>query len=293
MKGKAVAMLTLLLVAGFMTLPMAVSIAADAPTINLYNGDGEKETVALLHNSVVEADTDITPSGIQYIVPAISPIDVKGAYLIMASDLPFTVSIAVSNLSGWIVSAGMVASVCEDVGLQEVKASVCLDETNGFIGTFDPVLESDKKYYISLTTAYEYVDSNRPAKISDIEISFSINSADYHLLTFVSEDEVVETKVLKTSDPVGDLPIVSKEGYILDGWFAGDSFRVSSTTLVSDLPEYTITAKWIEDEPEPDPPSPPEPEDKYTRTVEEIEEDDHLTEIITETLERVDGTKNV
>lgn len=300
MRGKTVAMITLLMVTLMVSSSATPIIAADAPSITLYKSNGEVEEHTLLEHSVVQADTDITPEGVKYIIPADSEIDTKGRYLIMKSDSPFYVSIDMDELSGWILEAGITARLCEDPQFETVKTEVLLNTVNEFSGDFDPVLESDKKYYISLTTTNSYESASRPAAIEGIVISFSINVGDYETLYFISDGETLLEKTLKMTDPVGAFPDISKEGYILDGWYVNDVFRVETTTLVSALPGYEIVAKWSEepgpDPPGPDPPGPdpPEPEDYEEHTVEVIEnEDGSTTTIKTDIIERVDGSSDV
>lgn len=61
---------------------------------------------------------------------------------------------------------------------------------------------------------------------------------------FIDGDESPKTQSVVSNQPIGDLPIVSKDHYNFDGWYYGDTLFTSSTVYELNQ-DITLTAKWV------------------------------------------------
>ena len=215
------------------------------PAVTLFDRNGNEYSGAILDGFSVGVDTYYEDGVRTYIVPEGTAFDTNGTYIRIQSELDSTVSVGIPELSGWLASVGMTVTLYTDDALQTPKAQTTLDGTYR-TGVFDGDLDSGVNYYIGIKTAGEYSSEVRPGAVTLNDIEFSITTA--NIVVFVSDGRTVDTRTLDDDDPLGDLPVVSKTGYRLKGWYSGN-LRVSSTTLVSELPSMTVKAEWEHSEP--------------------------------------------
>jgi uncharacterized repeat protein (TIGR02543 family) len=122
----------------------------------------------------------------------------------------------------------------------------------------------------------------------DMEVHSNWSRSSTFEVVFSDRGRIIETRMIEKDQPLGKLPEApEREGWTFDGWFDDKENRVHATTIVTG--DMQIHSKWSQ-EPTP-PPGPPTPHDKETREEEVIVEPDgtEIT-IISDLIERVDGT---
>ena len=93
-------------------------------------------------------------------------------------------------------------------------------------------------------------ESTRISQIpSDGKVTAQWKEKEGITILFVSDGEVVDTRVLKATDKLGPLPEVSMQGYELTGWFDSTGKKVNENTKALQIPsDGRITAEWKEAE---------------------------------------------
>ena len=109
-------------------------------------------------------------------------------------------------------------------------------------------------------------------------------------VVFSDRGKIIETRMVEKNKPLGKLPDVpEREGWTFDGWFDDKENKVYASTIVTG--DMQIHSKWSQEPPVPPGPTPPKPHDKETREEEVIvERDGTIITIISDLIERVDGT---
>ena len=122
----------------------------------------------------------------------------------------------------------------------------------------------------------------------DMEVHSNWSRSSTFEVVFSDRGQIIETRMVEKDQPLGKLPEApEREGWTFDGWFDDKENRVHATTIVTS--DMQIHSKWSQ-EPTP-PPGPPTPHDKETREEEVIVEPDGTKiTIISDLIERVDGT---
>ena len=122
----------------------------------------------------------------------------------------------------------------------------------------------------------------------DMEVHSKWSQQSSFTVTFYDRGTIVEKRTVEKDKPIGKLPDEpEREGWTFDGWFDEDENKVRSTTIVTK--DMNLHSKWSH-EPSP-PPGPPTPHDKETKEEEVIvEPDGTIITVISDLIERVDGT---
>jgi|GEM_PF-2952850 len=125
----------------------------------------------------------------------------------------------------------------------------------------------------------------------DIEVHSEWSRASSYTVTFYDRGTEYAKKTVKADTALGDLPDdPTREGWTFDGWFDDNGDKVTEKTIVKR--DMNVHSKWSQDPPVPPGPTPPKPpHDKETREEEVIvEPDGTVITIISDLIERVDGT---
>lgn len=90
----------------------------------------------------------------------------------------------------------------------------------------------------------EYIPSKSTAPVSSIELK--AKWLKNYTITFDSTGGLdVKSMTVIQSKEVGDLPTVSRNGYVFDGWYLDDT-RITSTSIYTYTEDIVLTAKWTE-----------------------------------------------
>ncbi len=125
----------------------------------------------------------------------------------------------------------------------------------------------------------------------NMEVHSEWSRASTYTVTFYDRGAEYAKKTVKADTALGDLPDDPiREGWTFDGWFDDNGNKVTEKTIVER--DMNVHSKWSQDPPVPPGPTPPKPpHDKETREEEVIvEPDGTVITIISDLIERVDGT---
>ncbi len=124
----------------------------------------------------------------------------------------------------------------------------------------------------------------------NMEVHSEWSRASTYTVTFYDRGEKWAEKTVDAGDELGDLPDEpEREGWTFDGWYDDNENRVTERTEVNN--DMNVHSKWKQDPPVPPGPTPPKPHDKETKEEEVIvEPDGTVITIISDLIERVDGT---
>ena len=124
----------------------------------------------------------------------------------------------------------------------------------------------------------------------DMEAHSEWSRAGTFTVVFTDRGKMVETRTIEDGKPLKKLPEApEREGWTFDGWFDENENKVYATTKVTR--DMQIHSKWSQEPTPPPGPTPPTPHDKETKEEEVIVEPDGTTvTIISDLIERADGT---
>ena len=125
----------------------------------------------------------------------------------------------------------------------------------------------------------------------NMEVHSEWSRASTCTVTFYDRGAEFAKKTVKPDTALGTLPDEpTREGWTFDGWFDDNGNRVTEKTIVER--DMNVHSRWSQDPPVPPGPTPPKPpHDKETKEEEVIvEPDGTVITIISDLIERVDGT---
>lgn len=249
----AVSALALILVLSPMLTDSDSSADANDNTIRLvlYDADGQELTSPLINDPIISFSTLTTPDGVVYELSTGDPIESCPAYFVIRADSGtghglFKVSVKIEGLDGtWADNFGI--RVCTDNGsTADLTKSGNSYESLFYKGGLFSTFEMNKRYGISFATLEGSCVSTTP--IGDLGNFTVILEAEpipeFHTVLFLSDNELVEQKLLRDIDVLGEFPDVQSQGRDPIGWIDYDGHIVTGSTMVSDLPTDMVIALY-------------------------------------------------
>lgn len=279
----------MILLTTFIVIP--VDSNPTGASVELQNQDSSPKTTPILDHSTMPFDTKTQLNGtVIYSVSAGTKIDIQPSFLYIRSDSgTFNLSIKAECSENTILKhTGLTFNLSE--GTNSYSSRIIQPDYSGMLmdGSTPAVLEKNTRYSITVTTAIDYEGTLPTTELSDITFTFKIQpSEDWREISFVSDDETIETNLRTNTDTIGSFPNVSKQGYELKGWFCNGR-QVTETTLVSSLESDVIKAVWSLNVP--DTPNDPIKWPIITETVEREVEGDLIKETILTEIRYEDGS---
>ena len=222
--------------------------SSDPLSIGLYQeGMPDTPLSGPLIDSIMLVNTETTPSGISYKVPAGTILSQNRGYLKVNGDITtcsLEVSIPSSSIAGSMIGqTGLRIALSSDSGTSEI----ILDHTNGFSSGISSIIIGTP-YHITVTTATAYSSGIAPSDNVRMDITFSVSSSDIIPISFDPNGGTtdISSKNVIVGGIYGDLPIPTRSGHIFDGWFTqpsgGDGITYS--TIVTQASDHTLYAHW-------------------------------------------------
>ncbi len=296
----AVSALALILVLSPMLTDSDSSAETNSDTIRLvlYDADGQELTSPLINDPIISFSTLSTPDGVVYELSTGDPIESCPAYFVIRADSGtghglFKVSVKIEGLDDtWVDNYGI--RVCSDNGsIADLTKDGNSYESLFYKGDLFSTFEMNKRYSISFATlAGSYVSTTPIGELGNFTVILEAEPIpEFHTVLFLSDNVLVEQKLLRDIDVLGTFPDVQSQGRDPIGWIDYDGNTVTESTLVSDLPSdmvialygWPIIIEWEEQYID-------EEGSKITDKIrKEINEDTSYTEDISKTTEYKDG----
>ncbi len=263
--GKRATCAAILAVAIFVvstTVPMFFDdVSAETVSIGLVDASGNELGASPIFNTDLCYDTDVSAQGTVFILSGGSPINTMEdvSLKITAPSGTFGLDVIIhpseeaNSTYGTLATTGIRMNLTN--GNDAYHADLTASETaeNNFKSVLKDaeentaILQPGVNYHVSLCTIDTYQSTVAPTAASGLTVDFGLFiGGSGHLVKFVSDGLTVEERILYDNDVIGQLPSVSNDGYDFNGWFDSQNRPVTSSTPVSTLTDYTITASWSE-----------------------------------------------
>lgn len=295
----AVSITLLLLFSSLFFLP-AEEISADEYSIELLDENGSKldpDTPMISKLLIFTTYTDV--HGTRYYLEKDTILTEKDYYLrINAQSGLFNVSVSVpsASVTGSLHKAGMEFRLTETTD----SFDAVLDESDNFDcmfkdGTATASFRPGVMYKITILTAHSIEGESQVEETPEFTLRFDTSPVDSYTVIFEDDGTVIETRMVEKDTAIGKLPDPpARAGAEFQGWYDVDDKKWKATDIVTK--NMILHSKWergpIPPGPDPPPgPTPPKPHDKETKEEEVIvEPDGTVVTIISDLIERVDGT---
>ena len=249
----AVSALALILVLSPMLTDSDSSADTDESTIRLvlYDADGQELTSPLINDPIISFSTLTTPDGVVYELSTGDPIESCPAYFVIRADSGtghglFKVSVKIEGLDDtWVDNYGI--RVCSDDGsIADLTKDGNSYESLFYKGDLFSTFEMNKRYSISFATlAGSYVSTTPIGELGNFTVILEAEPIpEFHTVLFLSDNELVEQKLLRDIDMLGEFPDVQSQGRDPIGWIDYDGHIVTESTMVSDLPTDMVIALY-------------------------------------------------
>lgn len=224
-----------------------VSASQDDGTfhIDLVDDDGNVITGKLTDGSPLSFDTDSDHNGTRYRLRSSAVIDtVPVNLMITAQSGRYNINVTATGMSSFILDSGLRISL--GGGHAELDSSN--DYRSGVMTAGrDTVFEPNTMYPITMSTVHGVETTIEPDTAESVTFTFSATvSEGYHHITFISDDVVVGTRILKDGDSI-DLPSV--KGKIIrevGGWYTSDGTEITDGHILTEEDGDIIAiAEWI------------------------------------------------
>ena len=249
----AVSAIALILVLSPMLTDSDSSADTDESTIRLvlYDADGQELTSPLINDPIISFSTLSTPDGVVYELSTGDPIESCPAYFVIRADSGtghglFKVSVKIEGLDDtWVDNYGI--RVCSDNGsIADLTKDGNSYESLFYKGDLFSTFEMNKRYSISFATlAGSYVSATPIGELGNFTVILEAEPIpEFHTVLFLSDNVLVEQKLLRDIDVLGEFPDVQSQGRDPIGWIDYDGHIVTESTLVSDLPSDMVIALY-------------------------------------------------
>ena len=249
----AVSALALILVLSPMLTDSDSSADTNSDTIRLvlYDADGQELTSPLINDPIISFSTLTTPDGVVYELSTGDPIESCPAYFVIRADSGtghglFKVSVKIEGLDDtWVDNYGI--RVCSDNGsIADLTKDGNSYESLFYKGDLFSTFEMNKRYSISFATlAGSYVSTTPIGELGNFTVILEAEPIpEFHTVLFLSDNVLVEQKLLRDIDVLGEFPDVQSQGRDPIGWIDYDGHIVTESTLVSDLPSDMVIALY-------------------------------------------------
>jgi hypothetical protein len=245
----AVAILLILAIPSLMP-----DVSGQGPGIALVDSTGTELGDRSFMTSQVGFDTEDTKEGTRYLLAETTEIETIETYIRWVDlyagffDLRISVSPADGGSYGFLSTTGITIAVYDgdtpyyavldpDDGYEAVVSDIATGEPH----SFQPGQDDNR---IRVYTNQSYDSYTAPTDALKLTFTFTAESQDLHLIEYISEAEIVGTKLLPGDAELGDPPQVSRSGYDLLGWKDSNGRMVTPQTVVATLPSDQLTAEW-------------------------------------------------
>jgi len=297
---KTVAAITLLLLFSSLFIIPTEELSADDYSIEILNEDGSKlDPNTPMINKLLEFVTYTDEHGTRYYLEEETLLTEKTFYLrINAQSGTFHVAASVpsADLTGSLHEAGLKTNLANG---EDNYVSV-LDASDDFDSIFtdgenNAIFKPNILYKITIETAHGIEGDSQVEKTPEFTLRFETTPIDSYVVVFDDDGKIIETRMVEKDTAIGKLPDPpARTGAEFQGWYDIDDKKWKATDIVTE--NMVLHSKWERGPlpPGPDPPpgpTPPKPHDKETREEEVIvEPDGTVITIISDLIERVDGT---
>ncbi len=296
---KTVAAITLLLLFSSLFIIPAEELSADDYSIEILNEDGSKlDPNTPMIKKLLEFVTYTDEHGTRYYLEKETQLTEKTFYLrINAQSGTFhvTASVPSADISGSLHKAGLKLSLANG----EDEFSAVLDTNDNFDSIFSEdentaIFKPNILYKITIVTAHGIDGDSQVEKTPEFTLRFETTPIDSYVVVFDDDGEIIETRMVEKDTAIGKLPTPpARAGAEFQGWFDKNDKKWKESDIVSD--NMILHSKWargpIPPGPDPPGPTPPKPHDKETKEEEVIvEPDGTIIIIISDLIERIDGT---
>ncbi len=235
-----------------MSLPAASAspLTDQTPGIVLVDEDGTGLGNRPLLDPIVHMDTETTPGGVVYRLAANTDVTYIDTYVKTVNNIePYKISVTVTApstsdfdfyyVTGILITITDGSTVCEAVLTSGNNFTANVTDSYGW-----HIFQPNERYQVKAYTYLAYDSTVKPLGAKNLTFTFTATMDDLHDVKFYSEGEVIETRTLQPTAPLGPLPEPSRGGYQLLGWKDSNGNYVSATTKVNELPSDDITAEW-------------------------------------------------
>ena len=297
---KTVAAITLLLLFSSLFIIPTEELSADDYSIEILNEDGSKlEPDTPMINKLLKFVTYTDEHGTRYYLEEETLLTEKTFYLrINAQSGTFHVAASVpsADITGSLHQAGLEIKLANG----EDDFVAVLDISDNFDSIFadgknTAIFKPNILYKITIVTAHGIEGESQVEKTPEFTLRFETTPIDSYVVVFDDDGKIVETRMVEKDTEIGKLPDPpARTGAEFQGWYDIDDKKWKATDIVTE--NMVLHSKWERGPlpPGPDPPpgpTPPKPHDKETKEEEVIvEPDGTIITIISDLIERVDGT---
>ena len=297
---KTVAAITLLLLFSSLFIIPTEELSADDYSIEILNEDGSKlDPNTPMIKKLLEFVTYTDEHGTRYYLEKETQLTEKTFYLrINAQSGTFhvTASVPSADISGSLHKAGLEIKLANG----EDDFVAVLDTNDNFDSIFadgknTAIFKPNILYKITIVTAHGIEGESQVEKTPEFTLRFETTPIDSYVVVFDDDGKIVVTRMVEKDTEIGKLPDPpARTGAEFQGWYDIDDKKWKATDIVTE--NMVLHSKWERGPlpPGPDPPpepTPPKPHDKETKEEEVIvEPDGTIITIISDLIERVDGT---
>ena len=297
---KTVAAITLLLLFSSLFIIPTEELSADDYSIEILNEDGSKlDPDTPMINKLLKFVTYTDEHGTRYYLEEETLLTEKTFYLrINAQSGTFHVAASVpsADITGSLHQAGLEIKLANG----EDDFVAVLDTNDNFDSIFadgknTAIFKPNILYKITIVTAHGIEGESQVEKTPEFTLRFETTPIDSYVVVFDDDGKIVETRMVEKDTEIGKLPDPpARTGAEFQGWYDIDDKKWKATDIVTE--NMVLHSKWERGPlpPGPDPPpepTPPKPHDKETKEEEVIvEPDGTIITIISDLIERVDGT---
>ena len=297
---KTVAAITLLLLFSSLFIIPTEELSADNYSIEILNEDGSKlDPDTPMINKLLKFVTYTDEHGTRYYLEEETLLTEKTFYLrINAQSGTFHVAASVpsADITGSLHEAGLEINLANG---EDNYVSV-LDASDDFDSIFadgenTAIFRPNILYKITIVTAHGIEGESQVEKTPEFTLRFETTPIDSYVVVFDDDGKIIETRMVEKDTAIGKLPDPpARTGAEFQGWYDIDDKKWKATDIVTE--NMVLHSKWERGPlpPGPDPPpgpTPPKPHDKETKEEEVIvEPDGTVISIISDLIERVDGT---
>ena len=297
---KTVAAITLLLLFSSLFIIPTEELSADDYSIEILNEDGSKlDPDTPMINKLLKFITYTDEHGTRYYLEEETLLTEKTFYLrINAQSGTFHVAASVpsADITGSLHQAGLEIKLANG----EDDFVAVLDTNDNFDSIFadgenNAIFKPNILYKITIVTAHGIEGDSQVEKTPEFTLRFETTPIDSYVVVFDDDGKIIETRMVEKDTAIGKLPDPpARTGAEFQGWYDIVDKKWKATDIVTD--NMVLHSKWERGPlpPGPDPPpgpTPPKPHDKETKEEEVIvEPDGTIITIISDLIERVDGT---
>ncbi len=226
--------------------------AAESPNISYFDikivdDEGHDAENVLAHSYTIDTITDVT--GTTYILRAHVSLQAAPCNILIESDEgEFNVYSSVTGLSSYLEEAGMRIEMTDGdkTYTSDLTSANRFDKVYFKSDSGRAILKPNVLYPINIMTLDDVEHTIAPETVKDVVLSFTAHLKEgFHQVAFYSDDTLVEEYKLYDGEKIRPLPIVTKEGYELDGWFTPDGEQIlEGRTVTENDGDIVANAKW-------------------------------------------------